>query len=60
MEKKQVKKVIKLRILELEDKLMDLIEISIKYEDIPVPVFEYEMNIILREIEYLENLEDKV
>jgi len=48
--------VINLRILELEDKLMDLVEISNKYEDIPIPVFEHEMNIILKEIEYLENL----
>lgn len=35
---------------------MDLIEISIKYEDIPVPVFEHEMIILLKEIDYLKNL----
>jgi len=48
--------VIKLRILELEDKLVDLIEISNKYADIPIPVFEHDMSIVLKEIEYLENL----
>jgi hypothetical protein len=45
-----------MRILELEDKLMDSIEIASKYENIPVPVFELEMNAILKEIEYLESL----
>ena len=48
--------VIRLKILELEDKLLDLIIISNKYENIPVPVFELEMNAILKEIGYLENL----
>ena len=56
MEEKQTNNVIRTRIVELEDKLMDLIEISIRYEDIPIPVFEHEMIIILKEIEYLENL----
>ena len=59
MEQGQTNNVIKLRILELEDKLMDLIEISIKYENIPVPVFEFEISHILKEIEYLENLIQK-
>ena len=40
--------------MELEDKLMDLIEISVRYENIPVLVFEHEMDAILKEIEYLE------
>ncbi len=56
MEEKENDNIIRLRILELEDKLMDLIEISNKYEDIPVPIFEREMGAILKEIEYLENL----
>ncbi len=56
MEEKQKINTIRLRILELEDKLMELIEISYKYENIPVPVFELEMNSILKEIEYLENI----
>ncbi len=56
MEQKQTNIVIRIRILELEDKLMDSIEISSKYENIPVPVFELEMNAILKEIGYLENL----
>ena len=56
MKKEHNSNVFKLRILELEDKLMDLIEISVRYENIPVPVFENEMGIILKEIEYLENL----
>jgi len=56
LEQKQTNIVIRIRILELEDKLMDSIEISSKYENIPVPVFELEMNAILKEIGYLENL----
>ncbi len=54
MEEEQTNKAIRLRILELEDKLMNIIEISVKYEDIPVPVFEHEMDAILEEIEYLK------
>jgi len=56
MEKIHTNNVIRTKILELEDKLMNIIEISSKYENIPVPVFEFEMNEILREIEYLESL----
>jgi len=52
----QVNKIIKIKIIELEDKLMDVIEISSNYENIPVPVFEVEMSKILKEIEYLEGL----
>ena len=58
MGEKQISNVLNLRILELEDKLMDLIEISNKYKDIPIPIFEHEMNLILKEIEYLEKLID--
>jgi len=56
MEEKQNNQVIKTKILELEEKLMDVIEISSRYEKIPVPVFEQEMDSILNEIEYLESL----
>lgn len=56
MEEEKTDNIIKLRILELEDKLMDLIELSNKYEDIPVPIFEHEMGAILKEIEYLVTL----
>jgi len=51
MDKKQIKNVLKLRILELDYKLMDLIELSIKYENSSVPVFELEMIEFLKEIE---------
>ena len=56
MEKNQNIEIYKIRIIELEDKLMDLIEISNRYEKIPVPVFEEQMEEILREIEYLERV----
>jgi len=59
LEEKQKNNVIITRIIELEDKLMNIIEISVRYENIPVPVFEHEMDAILKEIEYLENLTDK-
>ena len=56
MEEKQVINVIGMKIIELEDKLYDLIEVSSRYENIPVPVLEFEMSAILKEIEYLETL----
>ena len=56
MERKQMDNIIQAKIVELEDKLMDLIEISTKYENSPVPFFEFEMDKILKEIEYLEYL----
>jgi len=59
MEGKQINQVVKTKIIELEEKLMDVIEISRRYEKIPVPVFEQEMDSILKEIEYLENLVKK-
>lgn len=55
MEEKHTNNVIRTKILELEDKLMDLIEISSKYENIPAPIFD-EMDSILKEIEFMENL----
>lgn len=54
MKKEQTNDIIKLRILELEDKLMNVIEISRNYENVPVPVFEFEMDALLKEIEHLE------
>ncbi len=56
MKEEQMDNVIRVRIIELEDKLMDLIELSSKYEIIPIPVFEIEMVETLKEIEYLESL----
>ena len=53
---KQVNKVIKTRIIELKEKLMDIIEVSSKYENIPVPIFEQEINSILKEIEHFQSL----
>ena len=35
---------------------MDLIVISSNYEHVPVPIFETEMNTIIKELEYLEYL----
>jgi len=35
---------------------MDLIEVSVNYENIPIPIFEHEMNEIIKKIEYLEKL----
>jgi len=54
--KENLNMVIRIRIIELEDKLMDLIELSSKYERIPVPVLDFEMIEVLNEIEYLESL----
>ena len=47
-----------MRIIELEEKLMDVIILSSRYDNIPVPVFEEEMNALLKEIEHLERLID--
>jgi len=58
MQRKKNNIIVKTRILKLEDKLMDVIEISSKYEFVPVPVFEAEMSEILKEIEYLDSLID--
>lgn len=55
MAEEQVNNIIRIKILELEDKLKDIIEISSKFEFFPVPGFELEMDAILKEIEYLEN-----
>jgi len=39
LEEKQTNNVIRTRIVELEDKLIDFIESSIKYEDSPILFF---------------------
>ena len=58
MEEKQTKLILKIRIIELEEKLMDVIVLSSRYDNIPVPVFEEEMNVLLKKIDYLERLID--
>lgn len=50
-EKEEVNKA---KILKLEDSLMDLIETSSDYDDIPVIFFDIEIIKILDKIEYLE------
>ena len=57
MVKNQINNVVKIRILELEDKLMDTIEMANNYPEIPVPIFEQEIDVILAKIENLTRLE---
>jgi len=57
MVEKQLKNVVEVRIVELEDKLMDVIEMAKNYPDIPVPIFEQEIDAILAKIENLTRLE---
>jgi len=57
MIEKQLKNVVQVRIVELEDKLMDVIEMAKNYPDIPVPIFEQEIDAILAKIENLTRLE---
>ncbi len=45
-------------IVNLEDRLMDLIEISSRYEDLPAVKLELEIYSILSEIEHLEHTKD--
>ena len=56
MQTNKQKRIILVRITELEEKLMDLIELSDRYSDIPIPIFESEMDEILKEIEQLNRL----
>jgi len=56
MVEKQKKPIIEVRIVELEDKLMDTIEMANNYPDIPVPIFEQEIDAILTKIENLTRL----
>ena len=53
MTAKNLKNIVEVRITELEDKLMDIIEMANNYPDIPVPIFEQEMNVILIKIDNL-------
>ena len=57
MVENQVNTVIELRIVELEDKLMDTIEMANNYPNVPIPIFEQEINTILTKIENLTRLE---
>jgi len=57
MVEKQLKNVVEVRIVELEDKLMDAIEMANNYPDVPVPIFEQEIDAILARIENLTRLE---
>ena len=57
MVEKQLKNVVEVRIVELEDKLMNVIEMANTYPDIPVPIFEQEIDVILTKIENLTRLE---
>ena len=56
MEEKKSADIIKLKIKELEDKLLDLLILSYEYVNIPVPYFEEEIISILNKIEFLERL----
>jgi len=56
MIEKQEINIIELKILELEDKLMDLIEMASNYPDVPVPIFEQEMEKIISKIESIQRV----
>lgn len=53
MVEKQIINVVEARIVELEEKLMDAIEMANNYPDVPVPIFEQEIDAILTKIENL-------
>ena len=48
--------IIGVKILELEDKLMDLIEMANNYPNVPVPIFEQEMEELISKIESLQRI----
>lgn len=56
MEEKQEISIIEIKILELEDKLMNLIEMASNYPDVPVPIFERDMEEIIAKIESLQRV----
>jgi len=56
MVEKQEINIIGVKILELEDKLMDLIEMANNYPDVPVPIFEQEIEEIISKIESLQRV----
>ena len=56
MVEKQDINIIEVKIIELEDKLMDLIEMANKYPNVPVPIFEQEMEELISKIESLQRV----
>jgi len=56
MIEKQEINIIEIKIVELEDKLMDLIEMANSYLNVPVSIFEQEMEEIISKIESLQRL----
>ena len=56
MVEKQEVNIIEIKIIELEDKLMDLIEMANNYPNVPVPIFEQEMEEIISKIESLQRV----
>lgn len=53
MIEKQETNIIEIKILELEEKLMDIIEMANNYPDVPVPIFELKIDANLSKIENL-------
>ena len=56
MVEKQEINVIDTKILELEEKLMNVIEMANNYPDVPVPIFEQEMEEIISKIQSLQRV----
>ena len=56
MVEKQEINIIEVKILELEDKLMDSIEMANIYPNVPVPIFEQEMEELISKIEILQRV----
>ena len=56
MVEKQEINIIGVKILELEDKLMNVIEMANNYPNVPVPIFEQEMEELISKIEYLQRV----
>ena len=56
MVEKQEINIFEVKILELEDKLMDLIEMANNYPNVPVPIFEQEIEEIIYKIESLQRV----
>ena len=59
MVEKQEINIIEVKILELEEKLMDLIEMANNYPNVPIPIFEQEMEEIISKIESLQRVNRK-
>ena len=56
MVEKQETNIIEVKIIELEDKLMDVIEMANIYPNVPVPIFEQEMEELISKIESLQRI----